>query len=223
MIVTQENQRFYLSNWEYNACRIMTALAQVVENNGGQVRPQRHNAVISNRTLSNGIFDLEEKLQKIEKRQEENATEVRAEYITKTRQELEEMRRIPNDPITVTHTTYTAFVLDGVHYCYSMDNNPFFPFHYIKTPIVNNRHSLDAAAEDDPKEWLCDCFYGFRASDADVKEAANMIFNMLVAAKNSVIIRDSQRVRVPNTYNSGYHYEMKYAPERWAKLEEWAL
>ena len=221
MIVTQDNQRLYLTSWEYNACRIITALAAVVENNGGQVKPQRHTAIISNRTLSSAVRDLEEKLQKIQERQEENATEVRAEYIKNKSAELEEMKRTPNNPIVVTHTTYISFVFDGMYYFYSVDTKPFFPFHYIKTPINNGRRSQDAAAENDPKEWFYDCFFGFRVSDADVKEAANLIFNMLVAAKNSAIVRDGRRVRVPNTYNDGYHYEMKYTPERWEKLGEW--
>ena len=222
MIVTQANQRLYLSNWEYNACRVITALATVVENNGGKVQPQRHNAVISNRTLSGGVRDLENKLAQFAALQADSYNEKRAEYIVKKRAELEEMLRTPNDPIVVTHTTWINFILDGVYYSYSVDDNPFFPFHYRKTPIRNGKISRDAVCDECKKEWLYDCFFSFRASDADVKEAANMIFNMLMNAKNSDIRRDSRRVRVPNVYNNGYHYETIYEKERFETLGEWA-
>ena len=46
----------------------------------------------------------------------------------------------------------------------------------------------------------------------DIVEAANLIFNMLCNAPMSKIIRDSHKVRVPNTYNDGYHIEAVYKP-----------
>lgn len=219
MIVTQENQRLYLSNWKYNACRIMTALSAVVENNGGTVKPQRHKAVISNRTLSGAVRDLEEKLFQFEALQADNYNERRAEYIAKKRAELEKIQRIPNEQITVTHTTWINFTLDNVYYSYSVDDNPFFPFHWCKTPVKNGKYSLDAVHDECKKEWLYDCFFSFRASDEDVKEAANLIFNMLVNAKCCPIRRDAKKQRVPNTYDGGYHYETILAPERFGKID----
>ena len=37
MFVQHENQKLYLKPWEYNACRIMSALANVVTEKGGVV------------------------------------------------------------------------------------------------------------------------------------------------------------------------------------------
>lgn len=48
MIVTQENQRLYLSTWEYNVSRILTELAKIVTDNGGRVKPLK-NAIINDR------------------------------------------------------------------------------------------------------------------------------------------------------------------------------
>lgn len=45
----QENQRLYLPAWEYNTCRMLGALAEIVEKNGGKVAPFRH-VMANNRT-----------------------------------------------------------------------------------------------------------------------------------------------------------------------------
>lgn len=121
----------------------------------------------------------------------------------------------------MSHTTYISFVLDGSYYYYQVSNNPFFEFYYQKTPIVKNKYSKDAVLQEDPKEWLYDCFFSFSASDADIKEAANLIFNMLIAAKNCPIRRDCKKVRVSNIYDGGWHYENIYT-DRWETLGEWA-
>ena len=49
MFGTQENQRLYLAAWDYNCARMLGALAEIVENNGGKVKPFRH-VMANNRT-----------------------------------------------------------------------------------------------------------------------------------------------------------------------------
>lgn len=218
MFVMKDGEKLYLSNWGYNSCRILSALAIIVENNGGKVKPQKK-PVIVNRTLNSAIHECQYKIECAEKLEQ---NEKRAFYLKNKREELEEMQAIKNDPIMVTHTTWIHFTLDGFMYTYDVDDNPFFDFHYSKTPIVNNKYSLDAYRMEDKKEWLFDCFFSFSASEADVKEAANLIFNMLVNAKNSEIYREGKKQRVPNIYDGGYHYETIYRPERLETLGEWA-
>lgn len=46
-----------------------------------------------------------------------------------------------------------------------------------------------------------------------------MILNELQQAAPSGIARDAERRRVSNSYNSGYHYETVYKPERRAALD----
>lgn len=48
-IVFNDGERLYLRAWEYNAARIITELAQIVQNHGGRVKPT-HTAIISNRS-----------------------------------------------------------------------------------------------------------------------------------------------------------------------------
>lgn len=211
MIITRENERLYLSSWNYNAAQILTELAKIVINNGGSVKPTK-TAIISNRSISEAIHENENRLERLT-----NSEKAKTAIETITA-EIETLKSINNEPIKVTHLTYINFILDGVYYSYSIDDNPFFPFHIYKTPIKDGKRSADAACIEDKKEWLFDCFLKMNCNKSDIVEAANIIFNMLVNSNNSPIIRDSHRQRVANTYNSGYHYETIYSKERFIDI-----
>lgn len=218
MLVFKENERLYLKSWNYNAACIVSELAKIVINNGGRVKPTYH-AIISNRTIDSAIKDYLFKLERLTNIINEGhgteKTKIAIEYVKK---ELEDMEAINNDPITVSHTSYISFTLNGYYYYYQVDDNPFFEFHYIKTPISNNKCSRDAALVEEKKDWLEDCFLKINCSKDDIIKAASQIFNMLVSADQSPIVRDKTRRRVPNTYNGGYHYETIYSPERFENV-----
>lgn len=219
MLVLKENQRLYPNTWGYNGAIILTELAKIVINNGGNVKPLK-NAIISNSSIDNIIIEYTEKLERYNRIIESGkGNEKTKAAIIKTKNDLEIMQKINNDPVTVTHTSYISFVLDGFYYYYQLDGNPFLEFYYIKTPINNGRYSRDAALMEDPKEWLYDCFFNVDCCNAERVEAANVIFNMLINASESTVIRDKNRRRVPNTYNGGYHYETVYIPERFEKID----
>ena len=167
-------------------------------------------------------IEKEERYISLDKLKEINAKsekEIRTAAIKSLENEIETLKQINNDPLTVTHTGYIQFVFENNYYYFSTDNNQFFPFHYIKTPIKNNKYSADACCMEDKKEWLYDCFLSWNCRDSDIKEGANLIFNMLCNAPYSEIIRDGRRQRVQNVYNSGYHYETVYTPERIAEID----
>lgn len=219
-IVIRDGERLYLGSWEYNAARIISKLAEIVENNGGRVKPT-HYAIISNRTLEEAKQEYKTRIEKanaaIAKHGDNN--DICKKAIATWQEKIDEYNRINNDPIRVTHTTYISFVLDGIYYYYQVDSNPLFDFYFRKTPVVNGKASRDAAGENASKEWLLDCYWYSGCNDAKIKEAAYLIFNELVSARNSKIIRDSKRVRVSNTYNSGYHYETVYERERFENID----
>ena len=48
-IVVKDGERLYLRAWEYNAARIITELANIVNNHGGRVQPT-HTVIISDRS-----------------------------------------------------------------------------------------------------------------------------------------------------------------------------
>lgn len=176
-IVLNDGERLYLRAWEYNAARILTELANIVNKHGGRVKPT-HTAIISNRSST------------------EQA-----------------------EPITVTHTSYISFIMGETYFHYEINDNPFFEFYYMKTPIKNGKRSRDAVFEEDKKEWVFDCFFGSNYAQEDIIEAANLIFNMLCDAPLSKIIRDKYKQRVANRYNNGWHFEKVYAPERLEKVD----
>lgn len=218
-IVTKENQRLYLSSWEYNAARIISELANIVKNNGGQVKPTNC-AVISNRSLKASIQEAAERVTALtDAIKERGNNETRSEALERHSADLARLQAIGNDPITVTHTSYITFTQGGTYYYYQVDNNPFFDFYYIKTPIYSGKRSKDSCLEQDKKEWLFDCFFGFETCAGDITEAANLVYNMLMNANDSVIRKDSKKARVENRYNDGYHIETIYSPERFEAIE----
>lgn len=220
MIVTKDYERLYLSSWQYNASLILSELAKIVENHGGRVKPMKH-AIISNRNIDENIRELEEhinKYQRLIKFFPEYTTKFKT-AINKVQAEITELSKIDNSPVTVTHTSYIIFILDDTYYSYSVNDNPFFEFYYAKTPVQNNRYSKDTYLAEDKKEWLYDCFFDYNCAKADIKEGANLIFNMLMNAPYSDIYREYTHQRIANIYDDGYHYEKIMTPERFGKIE----
>ncbi len=218
-IVINDGDRLYLTAWEYNAARVITELAKIVDNHGGRVKPTK-TAIISNRAVTTAIKEIQTDIERVNStiaRMGDN--ERRTAALQQHLQQLEKFENINNEPITVSHTSYISFILDETYYYYQVDGNPFFKFYYDKTPIKNGKRSKDAGLEADEKEWLYDCFFGSECCNADIVEAANLIFNMLCNAPNSRIMRDKHKQRVSNTYNDGYHMETVYAPERFEKID----
>lgn len=217
MIITRENERLYLTSWNYNAALVLSELAKIVINNGGNVAPTK-SAIISNRSIDEVIHENESRIDRIIEHRN-NGKKVNEAIIADLTAENETLKGINNEPVKVTHLTYINFTIDGVYYSYSVDDNPFFPFCIYKTPIKDGKRSADAAGVEDKKEWLFDCFLKMNCSKSDIVEAANLIYNMLITSDNSPIIRNSRRQRVPNTYNNGYHYETIYSKERFVDVD----
>lgn len=217
MFITQDDQRLYLGTWEYNAARILTELAKTVIIRGGRVKPLK-NAIVSNRSITDAKQEYTEKIEQLTELEKANHNKKRAATIKTYSENLEALEKVNNEPIKITHTSYINFIYDGFYYYYQMDDNPFFEFYYYKTPVQNGRYSCDTYLTEEKKEWLRNCFFSYDCGYADMVEAANFIFNMLVQAKPSQIHRESKKQRVANIYNDGYHYETVYAPERFAKI-----
>lgn len=136
-------------------------------------------------------------------------------------EEICTFQSIPNAPITVTHTSYINFAMNGVYYSYELDNNPFFPFHYLKTPIdpKSETYSGDACVEESSKSWFTDPLIGFGCPDSEIESAAGAILSLLLAAPLSTIRHDTKRTRIPNAYDSGCHFETIPIKERRIKID----
>ena len=217
MLVLKDNERLYPDSWEYNGARIISKLAELVVENGGRVAPCKR-AVISNRTIDNMKIECSLRLEKLKSLEEKKHKDILVAAIEKKKEDLKELEQIKNDPITVTHTSYISFVLENTYYYFQLDDNPFFEFLLVKTPIKNGKYSKDAALEETEKDWLEDELLKIGCSEKAIEDAAKSIFDMLVTSKNSSIILDKKRVRVQNSYNNSYHYETIYEKERFTSV-----
>lgn len=218
MIVTKDNQRLYATSWQYNSARILTRLAQLITAQGGKVKPL-HPAILSDRNLEDDIQDIEARIRTLTERENESHSDAQTLALQTCLSRLDRLRAIPNTPITVTHTSYISFAMNGLYYSYQLDSNPFFPFYYLKTPIENGTYSGDACLEDDPKSWFTDPLVGFGCPQSEIETAAQAILALLLAAPLSAIRHDTQRTRIPNTYDSGYHFENIPVKERRLKID----
>lgn len=198
---TPNSERRYLTTWHYNAALILEELENIVKNHGGKLcetwqyeKPPewlttRKTYLITNRGLTKEIRETEERIERLKKI---GNTNMQKEY----EQKLEGYKQIDNEPVLVHRADYLYihFTLDGYFYSYSMDCNPFFEFRYSKMKITdNNQINQNYYSNEDKKEWLYDCFWRFDCSAADRREAANLIFNMLLAANTNRTYSDKNR------------------------------
>lgn len=220
MIVLKENERLYATSWQYNSARILTRLAQLITAQGGKVKPL-YPAVISDRNLEEICTATQRRLESSYKAGPTSHPKERETQISNLQKELALFQSIPNAPITVTHTSYINFTMNGVYYSYKLDNNPLFPCHYLKTPIdpKSETYSGDACMEESSKSWFTDPLIGFGCPDSEIESAAGAILSMLLAAPLSTIRHDTKRTRIPNTYDSGYHFENIPVQERRLKID----
>lgn len=178
-------------------------------------------AVISDRNLEEACTATQRRLESSYKAGPTSHPKERETQISNLQKELARFQAIPNAPITVTHTSYINFTMNGVYYSYSLNDNPFFPFHYLKTPIdpKSETYSGDACLEESSKSWFTDPLIGFGCPDSEIESAAGAILSLLLAAPLSTIRHDTKRTRIPNTYDSGYHFENIPVKERRLKID----
>ena len=186
-------EKRYLTNWSYNAARIFDHLEKIVHDNGGilvsewnHTSPRTEYEII-NRQLNAAIREKIEFVEKLERLESPAAQAERAK--------LEEWKSIDNSPVKTSYADYMyiSFMLNDTYYYYQVDRNPFFEFFYNKIPAPGGKMDRNHYLDQDKKEWLYDCFFSWDCSDADRKEAANMIFNMLMNARHSVKARGKSR------------------------------
>lgn len=180
-------EKRYLANWHYNAALILEELEKIIINNGGrlcsqwQSGPGRKKFEITNRSIMEKRHELEKTAERLERLHLTEAAKANAA-------ELEKLANLNNDPVITSYADYlyVSFVYADYHYYFQMDRNPFFPFLYYKTKMLTeNTTRRNVYGAEPSKEWLWDCFFSFDCSNADRREAANLIFNELVTARVS--------------------------------------
>lgn len=194
-------QRRYLNSWNYNAAHILAELETIVKNNGGTLcrtweysnppawLTERKQFLISNRTITGAIEEEKKWINRLEKIGP-------GEAVAEHRKKLEEYESIKNDPVPSYYGDYLYinFVVDGYYYSFSMNDNPFFDFYFAKIKVeAKNKINRNYYINTDSKKWWDDCFFRANCSPEDRREAANLIYNMLITADTCRIYRDKNR------------------------------
>lgn len=227
MFFMREGEKLYLRNWEYNTALMLDELEKIVVNMGGTVKTQTSGYIV-NATIYDKIEDARHNKAVFTSHIDlfKNKPELREKAIAAANKyaDLEkELQAVADrqEAVKVNHLSYITFYLDGFVYYFQTDSNPLFPFYFSKAKLdKNGTYSRDAGLEESKKEWLWDSFFNAdRLCWDDLREAAYILFNELVGAAPSKIIRDGRKQRVANTYDGGWHYETVYAPERREKLD----
>ena len=128
----KKTEKLFLNSWNYNAARILSALAVIIENNGGQIIRGKYDNdyLLSNRSILEKIERDAERIELLEKHGK-NADTLKADLEQYKAAHADEAEK----PIHCTHKSYIKFALDGNYYYYSTDDNPFFDFYYTLYPL----------------------------------------------------------------------------------------
>lgn len=225
MFFTSNGQTLYLSSWNYNATRVINELAKIVENNNGVVKKSIHDGYIVNRSIIEKIRERQNDIIRLEGIKENGDLNEKVinsinNSIELYNKEINELQDLKNAPVHVTVNNYISFVYDGIYYYYQVNENCFLEFLYLKTPVINgNKISWNSSLAPSSKEWALDCLFDYICNDCEIREIANILFNYLVSAKNSEVIKYTKKRRVRNTYNNSWHYETITEPEVFQELE----
>lgn len=177
-------KRLYLKSWEYNCARVLQELYNIITKKGGFAcsdwQTEKDIYLISNRTLSNKIAELEEKLKRVY---------ISNSYIDELEKEYQKLKKINNEPIKINFKSYIRFILNDTMYYFQIDDNPFFEFIYTKIPVENNSYQGEYYCQNDAKEWCCDELFSLNCKDTIIKKCARNIFNMLMNSEISTRYR----------------------------------
>lgn len=217
----RENETLYYTTFEYNAALILEELAQIITTNGGKVKPMTPGYIV-NRSFYDAEREETESAERIrhyseiKKPDAEKAAELEKRAAEREAAAESYRRQADESKRPTAHLTYINFTLDGFYYYMQLDEWKT-KLVYCKTPINNGRRSKDVYLSDLNTSWIIDDFYKLIPApeiETERREAAKSIFEALKAAGASEKYREGKKTRVSNVYNSGYHYETIYRPER---------
>lgn len=213
-------EKRYLKNWDYNCARLLDCLKTIIENNGGKVKEFPKYEIV-NRTVDHVIEECKEKIALYEKYMEKTIVDEKFKTeLQEYKNKLEKAINFNNKPLELPIYHQIVFVLDNMYYSYVLDDNPFFDFILWKTQVIENHQYAVCLGEIvENKEWLFDSFFRFDCTTDDIKESANMLFNILVKFPSCKLDKEKEKKRVPNYYNNGFHYEIIEKPVQKKKID----
>lgn len=205
--VKKMNNKLYLRAFEYNTYIILNEIIKRIYNNGGflvsEWKPTQEPFIIYNRTLQNNIKELKESIQTIESNLENNnynddRKKQLIEYKQKKEEELKSIENI-NDERIVFNSSYLQFRLDDYIYYMQFDSNPFFNHYMVKQRIDETKNNKYITSYNHYYDiFSLDIFndidlFRYNLTDDEIKQGADILFNMLINAKESKAVMTRQR------------------------------
>lgn len=214
-IFTHEGETLYLAAWEYHVALVIQSLERIALANGARLcsadrykddifAAPKHGFIVNRAQL-----EIIHELESTAKRCDDAGAEVPPDILDK----IARYKSFLNKPVPIGSAVFlsTSFVLDGMFYSFSMDENPFFDCHYSKATVFSQDgqdHCHEIYAEIVPDRWYSALPLGSLVGDEIIQQTARSIYAGLTAAKPSKRVpRKSKHVHAPNIHNNGYHYE----------------
>ena len=124
------------------------------------------------------------------------------------------------EPIEVRCGTYIRFVLDDYVYFFQCDSNIFYNAIYSKSKVLNDRYGKVNCHEVPDRAWKFDPLFDRNAAVSDLHDIAIYILNYLCKAREtSSSYIEMKTIRVPNTYNDGFHEEKIPCGKQYEKID----
>lgn len=201
----------YLKSCDYNKIRLQDATKRIIVENGGKLVYQQYkqdHMTFYNRSITEKIEKNNDIIYAL-KRHNKSAA-----HLEKENAELEKAFELSKYETLESKYTWggisLAFALDGYYYTFDMDSNPFFPCYTKKIKLdESNSYVGDYYCEsfDGVKSFIYDDIFSISCSDESINNMAVELFNFIINSKLSQEVIERNKKRVPNHYNSGYHYE----------------
>lgn len=219
-----ENKTLWFNGSKYNSARVIEMIADIVLERGGRVKELKDNVTIRTRGYSEKMMHIQDRIEASKRMlaDHEEKRESIEKAIRKYEDEYRELEAL-KEAAPVIHSRFSgrygicagclSFVLDGTFYRFSFADNPFFPDGYSKIKLNDDGeyfgqyYGMNLTQEDEIKEYFIDELWKPCASEEGIKWVAEDIFDRLMKCPYSERYYETERRRVPNTYNDGWHWE----------------
>ena len=219
-----ENKTLWFEGSKYNLARVIEKIADMVLDRGGKVKELEDNVTIRTRGYSEKMMRVQYRIDASKRMlaAHEEMRDTIMKAIEKYEAEYRELERL-KEAAPVVHSRFSgrygicatclSFVLDGTFYRFSFSDNPFFPDGYSKIKLndageyYGQYYGMNLTTEDEIKEYFVDELWKPCASEELIAAVAEDIFTRLMDAAPSERYFETERRRVPNTYNDGWHWE----------------
>lgn len=118
------------------------------------------------------------------------------------------------EPRRIYGQSWITFILDGMYYSFDWDDNPFFDDHFSKTPVKDGKRLRNIYADSKLPAWKYDCLFRI-ASDEQCHIIAEELLENMKDAACSQVYHETHKMKVPNVYDGGWHWEYGREPDKW--------